>query len=148
MLIDKRDIELVEATRPLFSENDLQVAGSFYTRLFELAPDLREMFPEDLSEQHRKLSATLAIAISSLSSWDELAPILASLARRHIVYGTKSWHYAVVTQALLDTLPEAGVDDATVAAWNRVMSVINSHMIAAAYGDRPDAADSMRAGFV
>lgn len=138
MLIDPKDVELITATRPLFAESGEKVASLFYARLFELAPDVRAMFPDDLAEQSRKLSATLALAISSLSGWDELAPILASLARRHIVYGVKAWHYAIVAQALLDTLRRADIDDQTVEAWNRAMSVINAHMIAAAYGDRPD----------
>ena len=138
MLIDPKDVELITETRPIFAENGEMVADLFYTRLFELAPDVRDMFPADLTEQSRKLSATLTLAISSLSGWDELAPILASLARRHIVYGVKAWHYAIVAQALLDTLRGAEVDEATVQAWNRAMSVINAHMIAAAYGGRPD----------
>ncbi|MEX0310465.1 MAG: globin domain-containing protein [Tateyamaria sp.] len=136
MLIETSDIERISATQAIFSDDGERIAALFYDRLFELAPDVRPMFPDDLSEQGRKLSATLAIAVSSLSSWDELAPILAALARRHIVYGVKAWHYAVVTQALLDTLTREGVDTATVAAWNRALSVINAHMISAAYGDR------------
>ncbi len=74
------------------------------------------------------------MAISSLRDWDALAPILAALARRHVAYGVKAWHYAVVTQALLDTLRAGGVDAGTVTAWNRAMSVICGHMIAVAYG--------------
>lgn len=146
MFVDSKDVAMVAATRALFSENGDVVAGLFYTRLFELAPDVREMFPEDLSDQGRKLSATLSVAISSLRNWDELAPVLASLARRHIAYGVQSWHYALVTQALLDTLKGAGVDAATVAAWNRVMSVINAHMIASAYGNRLPGAASANKG--
>ena len=146
MLIDTKDIDLVSATRTMFSENGEAVAELFYARLFELAPEVRGMFPTDLAEQGRMLSATLALAVSSLRNWDDLAPILASLARRHIVFGVKSWHYAVVTQALLDTLKAAEVDPETVAAWNRTMSVICAHMIAAAYGDQIDAAPAPQSG--
>lgn len=138
MLIDTRDIDLVSATRPMFADNGEAVAALFYGRLFELAPDVRGMFPANMSDQGRKLSATIALAVSSLRNWDDLAPILASLARRHIVFGVKSWHYAIVTQALLDTLKAAEVDPETVAAWNRTMSVICAHMIAAAYGDQAE----------
>lgn len=145
MLIEASDLEKVKATKPVFSETGSAVAGLFYERLFELGPELRGMFPQDLSEQNRKLSATLALTISSLENWDELAPILASLARRHIVYGVKPWHYAVVTQSLLDTLRGAGIDDGTVAAWNRVMSTIGAHMIAAAYGEEHGDRDALRA---
>lgn len=145
MLIDDTDIDLIAATRPLFAETGEAVAAPFYRRLFELAPDLRGMFPVDLAEQNRKLSATLAVAVNALRDWDNLAPILAALARRHIVYGVRSWHYALVTQALLDTLRSGGCDAATVAAWNRAMSVICAHMIAAAYGNQTEEPDALRA---
>lgn len=133
MPISHADIGLIENTEPLFSKTDGAVAALFYERLFELAPDLRTMFPTDMSEQHRKLSATLAVAISAMRDWQELAPILAALARRHIVYGVLPWHYAIVSQALLDTLRAGGVDEPTVKAWNRAMSHISTHMIACAY---------------
>lgn len=138
MLIDDLDAELVTRSRPLFSENGETVAALFYERLFELAPDLRDMFPADLVEQNRKLSATLTVAVSSIRDWETLAPILAALARRHVVYGVHAWHYAVVTRALLDTLVKGGVDGATILAWNRLLSTICSHMIACAYGREPD----------
>ena len=134
MLIDIEDIDRIAATRRLFADTGEAVATQFYIRLFELAPDLRQMFPADMTEQNRKRSATLAVAVSSLRDWNDLAPILAALARRHVAYGVRSWHYAIVTQALLDTLRGGGVEAATVEAWNRAMSVICAHMIAAAYG--------------
>ncbi len=138
-MIESSDIDLIEATQQIFDDNGSVVAAAFYARLFDLAPDLRPMFSDDMAEQHRKLSATLVVAISSLRNWEALGPTLSALARRHVGYGVAPWHYAVVTQALLDTLTSGGVDDATVAAWNRGMSGISSHMIASAYGEHGSA---------
>jgi nitric oxide dioxygenase len=135
-MLDQSDISRITATRPLFTEQGDAVTELFYDRVFELAPDVREIFPDNLAEQARKLSATLAVAISSLDEWDELAPVLASLARRHIVYGVEPWHYAIVTQALLDTLSDAKLDAPTIQSWARAMSAINAHMIASAYTDQ------------
>ena len=39
-----------------------QAAIMFYDRLFELAPEVKTMFPADMTEQHRRLMATLAFA--------------------------------------------------------------------------------------
>ncbi len=135
-MIDANDIERIETTLDVFDDPDAAAAKAFYARMFELAPDLRPMFSEDMAEQHRKLSATLVVAISSLRSWDELAPQLSALARRHVAYGVLPWHYAVVTQALMNTLEAGGVDPDAVAAWNRGMSGISTHMIASAYGEQ------------
>jgi hemoglobin-like flavoprotein len=134
MQMNNSDLELLAATRPLFKENGEMAAALFYKRLFELAPGLRGLFPENLAEQYRKLSGTLAVAINAMHDWEELAPILASLARRHVAYGAKPQHYSVVTIALLDTLRASGTDRETVDAWNRGMSMICTHMIKSAYG--------------
>lgn len=134
-MLEGADISKVEATLGTFADGNSDASRMFYDRLFELAPDLRPMFPGDMADQSRKLSATLTVAIESLRDWESLAPILAALARRHIGYGAEPWHYAVVTRALLDTLRTVGVAPESVAAWNRTMSAISSHMIASAYGE-------------
>ena len=134
MKIRHADLALVEATRPLFADQGEAVAALFYQRLFEIAPEVRPMFPADLQEQYRKLSSTLAVAVGAMRDWETLAPILATLARRHLTYGVMPAHYGAVSRALLDTLAAGGADAATVSAWNRTMSVLTDHMIQAAYG--------------
>src|SRR5262249_8852273 len=44
-----------------------QAAAMFYDRLFEIAPQVRAMFPDDMTEQRKKLMATLAVVVNSLS---------------------------------------------------------------------------------
>ena len=40
----------------------------FYDRLFEVAPSVRRMFPEDMTEQRKKLMGMLAAVVSGLSN--------------------------------------------------------------------------------
>lgn len=83
------------------------VAQVFYGRLFDLDPSLREMFPEEMSEQRKKLITTLKIVVAGLSVVEKIMPALESLGRRHISYDVEEVHYEVVAQALIWTLQQA-----------------------------------------
>jgi len=70
-----------------------QAAVMFYDRLFELAPQVKTMFPADMTEQRRKLMATLAFAVNGLANLQSVLPAASALAKRHIAYGAKPEHY-------------------------------------------------------
>ena len=80
------------------------VADMFYDRLFDLAPELRSMFPADLAGQKKKLMAMLATAVVDLGRLDRLVPALQALGGRHAAYGVTPDHFALVGAALLRTL--------------------------------------------
>ena len=81
-----------------------RVADTFYNRLFEIAPQIRAMFPDDLTDQKKKLITTLALTINSLRNIDTVLPALRALGIKHRGYGVKDEHYALVGEALLYTL--------------------------------------------
>jgi len=95
-------------------------ADLFYDRLFEIAPDVRQLFPDDLKEQKKKLIAMLATAVTNLHQVDTIAPAVAGLGKRHVSYGVKPEHYQPVGAALLWTLEQGLGPDFTPAvkdAW-------------------------------
>ena len=81
-------------------------ADLFYDRLFEIAPDVRVMFPDDLREQKKKLIGMLGIAVSNLHQIDAIIPAVENLAKRHVGYGVKPKHFQPVGAALLWTLEQ------------------------------------------
>ena len=81
-------------------------ATLFYHRLFELAPDVRALFPEDMREQRRNLMQMLNVTVNGLSNLDRLVPMVEALGRRHVNYGVQQPHYQVVGAALLWTLAQ------------------------------------------
>jgi nitric oxide dioxygenase len=113
----------------------------FYGRLFEIAPSVRALFPDDLAEQRKKLMATLAVVVSGLSDLPSILPAASALARRHVGYGAKPEHYPVVGAALLWTL-EKGLGEAwtpeLAAAWTAAYATLSGYMIAEAW---PQAAE-------
>ena len=120
-----------------------QAAVIFYDRLFEIAPQVKAMFPSDLTEQRTKLMATLAVVVNGLSNLESILPAASALATRHVGYGAKAEHYPTVGAALLWTL-EKGLGDSwtpeVAAAWTAAYGTLSGYMISEAYG-RPQAAE-------
>ena len=120
-----------------------KAAMIFYDRLFEVAPSVKAMFPADMTEQRRKLMATLAVVVNGLSNLESILPAASALAQRHVTYGAKAEHYPVVGSALLWTL-EKGLGDGWTAdiagAWTAAYATLSGFMIEQAYG-HPQAAE-------
>jgi hemoglobin-like flavoprotein len=120
-----------------------QAAVIFYDRLFETAPQVKAMFPVDMTEQRKKLMATLAVVVNGLAKLESILPAASALAQRHVGYGAKPAHYPVVGAALLWTL-EKGLGEAwtpaVAEAWTTAYGTLSGFMIAEAYG-KPEAAE-------
>ena len=116
----------------------------FYGRLFELAPQYRSLFPDDMQRQKKKLMATLAFAVRSLDwteeEWDEevdpeedLFLVVSALGRRHSeLYHVPKASYQHVGEALIWTL-DYGLGDAFTdeikEAWAKVYRILSNIMI-------------------
>jgi len=95
-------------------------ADLFYNRLFEIAPEVRPLFPDDLAEQKKKLIAMLATAVTNLHQVGTIIPAVEALGKRHAGYGVTAKHYEPVGAALLWTLEQGLGPDFTPpvkAAW-------------------------------
>ena len=99
-------IKLVQDSFAKVAPISARAAELFYGRLFEIAPQVRAMFPDDMSEQRKKLMATLAIVVQGLNNLDRILPAASALAKRHVSYGAEAAHYPVVGEALLWTLEQ------------------------------------------
>ncbi len=122
-----------------------QAATLFYGRLFETAPEIKLLFRGDMTEQGRKLMATLATVVRSLDRLDSVLPAASALARRHVDYGVKAADYAPVGAALMWTLEQGLGEQWTqdlAAAWGEAYKVLSDFMIAEAYGQAGKAASA------
>ena len=111
-------------------------AGIFYTRLFEIAPEVKPMFKGDIKEQGKKLMTTLGVVVNGLKDLDAIVPVAQQLAVKHVDYGVKPEHYPVVGDALIYTLEQGLGDDFTPElknAWVTAYGTLSSVMIDAAY---------------
>jgi nitric oxide dioxygenase len=128
-------IKLVQSSFAQVAPIAATAADLFYGRLFEIAPQVRAMFPEDLREQKKKLMAMLGTVVAGLNNIDTLMPAVQALGRRHGGYGVTARHYASVGSALLWTL-EKGLGEAFTPevkdAWATAYIVLSTTMMNAA----------------
>jgi hemoglobin-like flavoprotein len=79
----------------------------------------------------------LAMAVNGLDRFDQVAPTLAELGKRHVSYGVRAHHYATMERALMDTLQSRlgdEFDEAAQRAWTRAYRLFAETMTG---GHRP-----------
>lgn len=111
-----------------------EVAEIFYAKLFELDPSLKVMFPDDLTEQGKKLVNMIDVAVKNIDKPQVLFPAVEKLGARHVGYGVKDHHYETVGEALVFTLGQAlaqSFDDKTQKAWVATYQLLSKTMIEA-----------------
>ena len=128
------EIERVRATTQRVAAGMEAVADDFYSRLFTRRPDLRAIFPDDLSAQRRKFADELGVIVAAIPEFDRFRARAAELGARHAAYGVKASHYADVRESLLGALAAADAewDDATQDAWRRAYGLVAELMQAPA----------------
>jgi hemoglobin-like flavoprotein len=132
------DIQLVQTSFKSVLPIAEQAADLFYGRLFEIAPEVRPLFPEDLKEQKKKLMGMLATAVSNLHQVEKILPAVQDLGKRHAGYGVTDTHYKPVGEALIWTLDKGlgptftpEVKGAWVAAYTTLAGVMQAAAAAA-----------------
>jgi nitric oxide dioxygenase len=107
------------------------IADVFYERLFTKAPELRCLFPEDLSGQKGKLMALLATCVGRLHDVSTMILSVKSLGVRHVAYGARPEHYPIIAEALLWALGE-GLGSCFTRevrfAWSKVLDLLAATM--------------------
>ena len=134
MGLTRRQKKLVQQTWGQIVPISETAAGMFYSRLFEIDPDLESLFPAEeraMREQGRKLMWMITLAVRGLDRPDELLPAVEDLGRRHATYGVREKDYASVGAALLWTLEQGlgesftpEVEDALAATYGLLANVM------------------------
>jgi hemoglobin-like flavoprotein len=137
-------------TVALVQENFRSVAGAaetiaetFYNRLFELDPSIRELFKGDMKTQGERLMSMIGAAVEGLDDIEALKPTVRDLGARHLAYGVRDDHYDTVGAALLWTFEHLLGDAFTpdlAASWAEVYNALADLMIDGADAARADAA--------
>ncbi len=135
--MDPSQIKLVQESFAKVVPIADQAAVMFYDRLFAIAPQVKAMFPADMTEQRKKLIAMLAAVVNGLGNLETVLPAASALAKRHVTYGAKAEYYPVVGAALMWTL-EKGLGDGwtpeVAEAWTDSYDWLSGFMISEAYG--------------
>ena len=102
----RTELYLVKSSWEKVQPISAQAAEMFYRKLFEIAPELKSLFTGDMREQGQRLMNMINTAVNQLERWEQLAPAVQALGKRHAGYGVKDADYEAVAVALLWTLEE------------------------------------------
>ena len=128
-------IELVQTSWEKVKPISEVAAGLFYGKLFEIDPELKEIFSADMTEQGRKLMTMINSAVNSLGNLATIVPAVQDLGKRHIAYGVKDKDYDSVGEALIWTLGEGlgeEFTDEVKSAWLETYTILATTMKEAA----------------
>ena len=134
-------VDLLESSFALLAPRAEELAERFYVRLFDIAPAVRSLFPDEMAGQKRALIGALGMIVGSLRAPERLGPYLEGLGARHIGYGAVAAHYEVVGAVLLETMADLAGDAWTNElneAWFNAYGAVSGLMQAAA--ERAEAA--------
>lgn len=140
------NVELLESSFQLLAPRGEELVERFYERLFETAPAVRELFPEDLADQRKALLGALGAIVSSLRNPDKLTAYLEELGAKHVGFGAVEAHYDVVAQVLVEVMAEVAGDDVwnsdLQTAWSDALTAVKGIMLAGADAAATDVPES------
>ena len=125
------EAQVVEDSFAAIAPLTLEMGTNFYDNLFEIAPELRSMFPRETIEQAMRLSEVLAYIVSNLRAPEKLLPIIRKLGARHHELGVVMPHYAPFKAALLRTLANRmgnGWTPEIESAWSSTFDMVANEM--------------------
>src|SRR5262245_8126168 len=78
-----------------------QLASRFYHEMFSIAPNLRPLFPADLTSLQGHFEAALALVVRNLDEMDALRESLRDLGAQHVHWGARPEDYLTAREALI-----------------------------------------------
>jgi hemoglobin-like flavoprotein len=107
------------------------LAGRFYAELFAAAPQLRGLFPVDLTSLQGHFEAALALVIRNLEEMRTLEQPLRELGAQHVGWGARPEDYVLVREALIRAVRGSSADwnDTVEADWRRAITAIAVPML-------------------
>ena len=120
MSLSKKTIEIVKATAAPVAVNAEAITTRMYEILFENHPEVKPMFENAASDQHKKLAAAVSAYAANIDNLGALSKAVEKMASTHVKVKVKPEHYPIVGVSLLgaikDVLGDAATDE-VIEAW-------------------------------
>ena len=94
-------IEQVRTSYAALTATERQLSARFYEKMFAAAPNLRRLFPEDLTVLQGHFEAALALVIRNLNEMATLKEPLRDLGAQHVHWGARPEDYLTARDALV-----------------------------------------------
>ena len=129
---------LLKESWTLVEGDRVRLSGYFYARLFLLDPELRKLFPVQMTGQGDRLLEAIITAIHTVDDPEGFDEFLRALGRDHRKYHVEATHYDTMGVALLDALRSTAGDGWNLEydqAWRDAYAAIAEKMLAGAAAD-------------
>jgi nitric oxide dioxygenase len=134
MNLTPHEAQLIRASYEKLLPRVAEASVSFYETLFDLAPELRALFRDDLAGQGMRFMSAIGVIVGHLDAPQLLDQRLQALGRSHAAFGLTETNYRAMEEALFITLREALGPDftrATQEAWRIAFRHMTEAMIRA-----------------
>ena len=115
VIMTEESIARVQANFNEVAHQPRILSGRFYEEMFRTAPQLRPLFPRELTALQGHFDAALALVIRNLADMDALLPSLRDLGAQHIGWGAQPQYYLVAREALIHAVRSLSPN------WNEVL---------------------------
>lgn len=140
-------VSILENSFQKIRGNFVEVAATFYEKLFEDFPHFKNLFSEtDIVKQQIKFAHMIELMIDSLRDYEAVRKILKDLGKKHTNYGVIAQYYPMLQETLLTSLALYLGEDWTpevAQAWEEAYRLVQEIMLSsvqitpAAIADNP-----------
>jgi hemoglobin-like flavoprotein len=143
--------EAIQEVRASYAEvaaRPRQLASHFYDELFAAAPNLRPLFPGDLTSLQGHFEAALALVVRNLGDIPALRASLRDLGAQHVHWGARPEDYVSAREALIAAVRALSPawNDALEQHWRTAVTSIIVPMLEGAALDTAVWAERLAAG--
>jgi hemoglobin-like flavoprotein len=93
----------------LLAPRGLELVDRFYAHLFSSHPQIRAMFPQDMTTQKRKLLSSIVLIAKNLRNPERIREPVFEMGRRHEAYGTQPEIYPIFRDTLIGVMRDMAV---------------------------------------
>ena len=140
-------VALIKSSYARVTATPRQLAARFYIELFAVAPNLRPLFPADLTLLQGHFEAAIALVVRNLDDMSALRESLRDLGAQHVHWGARPEDYVTAREALVTAIGALSSpwDDTLEGHWRGAVTAIIVPMLEGAAVQTAMAAERLRA---
>lgn len=130
--ITPEQVQLIKSSFQAVAPRADELVEVFYAKLFARAPQLRPLFPDDMTQQKQHLLGAVKLVVVNIDNIETLEQPLMDMGARHVNYGASPDHYGVVRDTMVDAIASIAGDlwnDDLADAWSDALDVVAQIMI-------------------
>jgi nitric oxide dioxygenase len=143
----RESIARVQRSHAALRARAVDLPSRFYEHLFVAAPEVRRLFPDDMTRLRAHFDAALALVVRNLADVEMLAQSLRDLGVQHVHWGVQPKQYFIVQGAIVAAVKELSGDDWSAELeqdWRDAIGTIASFMLQGAAIETATVAEAIR----